>query len=56
VPLAKGGKNAMENYQLAHKACNEAKGSMLPKEHMKIIRYNRRRILLMRIKKGIVVW
>lgn len=56
VPLAKGGRNAIENYQLAHKACNEAKGSMLPKEHMRIIKYNRRRILLMRIKKGIVVW
>ena len=56
VPLAKGGKNTLENYQLAHKACNEAKGSMLPEEHVKILKYNRRRILLMRIKKGIVVW
>lgn len=56
VPLAKGGKNVLENYQLAHKACNEAKGSMLPKEHVKMLRYNRRRIWLMRIRKGIVVW
>ena len=56
VPLAEGGKNVLENYQLAHKACNEAKGSLLPDEHEKILKYNRRRILKMRIRKGIVVW
>lgn len=56
VPIAKGGENVIENYQLAHKACNEAKGSMLPKEHVKMLKYNRRRIWLMRIKKGIVIW
>ena len=56
VPLAEGGKNVIENYQLAHKACNEAKGSLLPDEHEKLLRYNRRRILWMRIRRGIVVW
>lgn len=56
VPLAKGGKNVIENYQLAHKACNEEKGSMMPDEFMRQLKCNRRRILLMRIRKGIVVW
>ena len=56
VPLAEGGKNVIENFQLAHKACNEAKGSMLPKEHEKMLKYNRRRIWRLRIRRGIVVW
>lgn len=56
VPLAEGGKNVAENFQLAHRACNEAKGSLMPDEYEKALRYNRRRILLMRIRRGIVVW
>lgn len=56
VPLAEGGVNAIENYQLAHKSCNEKKGSMMPDEFMWQLKCNRRRILLMRIRKGIVVW
>lgn len=56
VPLAKGGKNTIENFQLAHKKCNELKGQLLPKEHERIIRYNRRRIIMMRIKHVILFW
>ena len=56
VPLAEGGKNVYENYQLAHKACNEAKGKMLPREFEKMLRDNRRRIVRMRLRRGIVVW
>lgn len=56
VPLAEGGKNVIENFQLAHKACNEAKGCMLPKEHEEILKYNRRRILRLRLRRGIIFW
>lgn len=56
VPLAEGGKNVIENYQLAHKACNEAKGHMMPKEHERALKYNRRRIMRLRLRRGIVVW
>lgn len=56
IPLAKGGENVLENYQLAHRACNETKADMLPDEHVRLLKCNRRRILWMRIRKGIVVW
>ena len=56
VPLAEGGVDVIDNYQLAHKACNEAKGNLMPKEFVRQLRYNRRRIRMMRLRKGIVVW
>lgn len=56
IPLAEGGKNEIENFQLAHKACNESKGNLLPKEYERILRYNKRRVLRMRLKRMIVIW
>lgn len=56
IPLAKGGKNTIENCQLAHKSCNSYKNDNLPDDYERMLRYNKRRILLMRIRKGIVVW
>ena len=44
VPLARGGKNSIDNYRLAHKTCNEAKGRMMPTEYEKELRYNKKRI------------
>ena len=56
IPLAKGGKNTIENYQLAHKKCNELKGQFMPEEFEKILKYNKKRILKMRIKRAILFW
>ena len=56
VPISKGGKREIENCQLAHKACNCKKSDIMPDEYERLLRYNRRRIMLMRVRKGIVVW
>lgn len=56
VPLAKGGKNEIRNCQLAHKSCNAAKSDILPEEHEKMLRYNKRRILKMRLRQVILFW
>ena len=56
VPRSKGGKNIISNCQLAHKSCNTRKSDTMPDKYEKLLRYNRRRILLMRIRKAIVVW
>ena len=56
IPLDKGGRKVIENCQLAHKACNAAKSNILPEEHEKILRYNRRRILRMRMRRVIFFW
>ena len=56
IPLAKGGKNTIENYQLAHKKCNELKGQSMPKEFERMLRYNKIRIWKMRIRHIIVFW
>lgn len=56
IPLDKGGKKVIENCQLAHKSCNAAKSNALPEEHEKILKYNRRRILRMRIRRMIIFW
>ena len=56
VPLSKGGKRVLKNCQLAHKTCNSCKNDTMPDKYEKMIRYNRRRILIMRIRRAIVVW
>ena len=56
VPISKGGKREISNCQLAHKACNCNKSDIMPDEYERLLRYNRRRIMLMRVRKGIVVW
>ena len=33
VPLDRGGKNVIMNYQLAHEFCNVEKGNLLPEEY-----------------------
>lgn len=36
IPLAKGGKNKMKNFQLAHRECNIRKGDKMPNEELKL--------------------
>ena len=50
VPLARGGKNVIENCQLAHKKCNEAKNDIMPDVYARLMKYNRRRKLQMRVR------
>ena len=56
VPISKGGKKVIENCQLAHKSCNSRKNDIMPDKFEKMLKYNRRRILLMRLRRGIIVW
>ena len=56
IPRAKGGKNVLSNCQLAHKSCNASKNDKMPEAYEKLLRYNRRRIVWMRVKRMIVVW
>ena len=56
VPISKGGKRTIENCQLAHKSCNCSKSDAMPDEYERLLRYNKRRILMMRVKKGIITW
>ena len=45
IPLAKGGKNVVENCQLAHRECNGEKRDILPEIYDQLRRYNRTRII-----------
>lgn len=56
VPISKGGKRVLENCQLAHKSCNSRKSDTMPDKYEKLLKYNKRRIMLMRIRHAIVVW
>ena len=50
VPLAKGGRNVIENCQLAHKKCNEAKNDIMPDVYARLMRYNKWREMRMRMR------
>ncbi|MBR3157271.1 HNH endonuclease [Candidatus Saccharibacteria bacterium] len=56
VPKSKGGRHTIDNCQLAHKSCNSLKNDKMPEEFEKALRYNRKRVLIMRIRKGILFW
>ena len=56
IPRSKGGKNVLSNCQLAHRACNSKKNDTMPDKFEQLLRYNKRRIIFMRIKKAIIVW
>ena len=56
VPLGRGGKNVIDNCQLAHKTCNSMKNDILPDKYEWMLRYNKRRILKMRIRQMIIFW
>ena len=56
IPLGKGGKNTIENCQLAHVACNCRKANNMPDEYDRLLRYNKRRIIRMRIRHLILFW
>lgn len=45
VPLAKGGKNVIENCQLAHLSCNSEKHDMMPDMYDQLLKYNKGRRL-----------
>ena len=45
IPLARGGKNVLMNYQLAHEFCNIEKGNLTPDEHLFLKNYKKFRPL-----------
>ena len=45
IPLNRGGKNTIMNYQLAHEFCNIEKGNLMPEEYAYLKRYKRFRAL-----------
>ena len=56
IPIAKGGRKEISNCQLAHKYCNSHKSDKMPYDYERILRYNRRRIIIMRIRRAILFW
>lgn len=50
IPLARGGRNVIENCQLAHKKCNEAKNDIMPDVYDRLLKYNKRQALKMRVR------
>ena len=56
VPRSKGGKHTIGNCQLAHKSCNSLKNDKMPEEYERALKYNKRRIILMRVRRGSLFW
>ena len=56
IPIAKKGKKTIRNCQLAHKWCNSCKSDRMPDEYERLLRYNKRRIIMMRIRRAILIW
>jgi len=45
IPVNRGGKNVLANYQLAHEFCNVEKGDLMPEELAYLRRYKKHRCL-----------
>lgn len=56
IPLAKGGRNVIENCQLAHRECNERKNDIMPDVYGRLMKYNRRREFRMRMRQVFMFW
>ncbi len=56
VPLSRKGQRTINNCQLAHKWCNSMKSDYMPDEFERMLRYNRKRIVKMRIWRMIMFW
>ena len=56
VPISKKGKKTIHNCQLAHKWCNSMKSDHMPDEYERMLRYNKKRIIRMRVRRMIMFW
>lgn len=56
IPLSKGGKNEIENCQLAHRACNSMKKDLMPDAYAWKIKHNRKLMILAKLRRIVMLW
>lgn len=56
IPLAKGGKNEIENCQLAHKICNMKKNDSMPDVYYWRMKHNKRLMLVAKLRRIMMLW
>lgn len=56
IPLSKGGKNEIENCQLAHKRCNSIKSDKMPDVYYWRMKHNKRLMIIARLRRIMLLW
>jgi len=56
IPLSKGGKNEIENCQLAHRKCNSMKKDLMPDVYAWRARHNRYLMVIALLRRVMMMW